>query len=79
MVFSVKDNGMGLVSEQIRNILDTGARVNSKTGTGEEKGTGIGLAICNEILKKSGGYMTIDSVPEKGTTVSVHFPAQLIS
>ena len=79
VVFSVKDNGMGLVSEQIRNILDTGARVNSKTGTGEEKGTGIGLAICNEILKKSGGYMTIDSVPEKGTTVSVHFPAQLIS
>ena len=78
VIFSVKDNGMGLVSEQIRNILETGARVNSKTGTGEEKGTGIGLAICNEILKKSGGYMTIDSVPEKGTTVSLHFPSKLI-
>ena len=74
VLFSVRDNGMGIVDEEIGSLLASGARVNSHKGTNAEEGTGVGLEICNELMKKSGGFITIESILEKGTTVTVHLP-----
>ena len=38
-------------------------------------GTGIGLALCQRIIDEHGGTITIDSVPEQGTTLTITLPA----
>ncbi|MCH7634671.1 MAG: hypothetical protein IIA36_08270 [Proteobacteria bacterium] len=38
------------------------------------KGTGLGLSMVYGFVKQSGGYVTIDSEPDNGTTVSVYLP-----
>ena len=38
------------------------------------KGTGLGLSMVFGFIKQSGGYVTIDSAPHAGTTVSLYLP-----
>lgn len=40
----------------------------------EQRGTGLGLSIVHSILEDHNGYITVDSVPEQGTTFSLYFP-----
>ncbi|WP_231584213.1 sensor histidine kinase [Domibacillus indicus] len=40
----------------------------------KSKGTGLGLMICFNIVKKYKGTIHFESVKEKGTTVVIHFP-----
>jgi signal transduction histidine kinase len=42
----------------------------TKTG-----GTGIGLALCQRIMDEHGGTISIDSVPEQGTTLTLTLPS----
>ena len=46
--------------------------VTSMRGTANEKGTGLGLDICRELLSLNEGEMRFDSSPN-GTTVTVTF------
>lgn len=68
---SVRDTGVGMnqsVIEKIRN--DT---YSSTHGTREEKGLGIGLKLCHQLVKKINGEITIESDPGKGTEVNLIF------
>ena len=72
--YSVADLGMGISREYIEDILSENSQVSSRVGTKGESGNGIGLSLCNELVKKSGGYITIDSGDGQGTSVTVHIP-----
>ena len=39
------------------------------------RGKGLGLSICHEIVRDIGGRITLASQPERGTTVTLSFPA----
>jgi signal transduction histidine kinase len=39
------------------------------------KGAGLGLTICNEIIRSHHGKLEIESQEGKGSTISVHLPA----
>lgn len=66
----IKDNGCGMKSEEILKIKNAFYMVD-KSRARQQGGAGLGLAICDEILKLHHFSMTIDSEEGKGTTVAV--------
>jgi two-component system sensor histidine kinase PilS (NtrC family) len=64
----VEDDGVGMSPEARRRAFDP-------FFTTKEKGTGMGLAIADRIVKAHRGHMAIESEESAGTTVSVWLPA----
>lgn len=58
-VLSVENSGTGLSQEQISKIL--GKDHISEPGTNGEKGLGLGLKLCQQLLEKSGGHLEVES------------------
>jgi signal transduction histidine kinase len=56
---SVEDNGIGIKDEDIKNIF--GLSCFTTYGTNKEKGTGLGLLICKEMVEKNGGAIRVES------------------
>lgn len=65
----VRDNGVGM-SPEIQSHLFEPFFTTKEVGTG----TGLGLAFVHGIVRHSGGFETIESAPDKGTTVSLYLP-----
>ncbi len=70
---SVADTGVGIDPERLAQVFS--GNVESTPGTQEEKGTGIGLSLCCDLAKISGGDLRIESLPGCGTTVIVSLPS----
>jgi len=70
---SVRDNGVGILEEDIRKIF----RIDSKhktLGTKGEKGTGLGLILCKEFVEKNGGKIAVKSEVGRGSDFSFTLP-----
>jgi signal transduction histidine kinase len=70
--FSVTDSGDGMSADLIAGILSD--KYSPATGTLREKGAGIGLTLCRDLLKKIGGTLSIQSQPNKGTQMLITLP-----
>ncbi len=70
---SIKDTGTGMDSETLRKLFILGEK-NSKPGTADEKGSGLGLILCRELVEKNGGKIYVDSKLNRGTTISFSLP-----
>jgi PAS domain S-box-containing protein len=71
---SVSDSGVGIEPERITNLFRIGENT-STFGTGNEKGTGIGLALCKELVEKNGGEIYVESTVGKGTSFRFTLPS----
>lgn len=67
---SVQDNGIGMTHEQMTHL---GERFWRADPSGTTSGTGLGIALVNEIMKRHNGSMKIDSVHGRGTNVTLTF------
>jgi two-component system, sporulation sensor kinase E len=67
LVVSVIDHGAGMSGETKRRLFEA-------FYTTKHNGTGLGMMITQEIVKKHGGKMEVESEEGKGTTVSVYLP-----
>lgn len=68
-VLTIEDDGPGIPAELLGRVLEpffTTKRIGA--------GTGLGLSVCLGIVRQLGGTLSIDSVPGKGTTVTVKLP-----
>lgn len=74
-ILTVSDTGIGMSQDYVDRLFDWSRRV-SRAGTGDEKGSGIGLLISGEFLESLGGNMQIKTAPGKGTSVSIGLKAQ---
>jgi PAS domain S-box-containing protein len=69
VVLSIEDSGCGMDPETI-------ARVFEPFFSTKFRGRGLGLAAVYGIVKNHGGYIVVDSVRDRGTTVRVYLPAR---
>ena len=68
---AIKDNGVGIKEADLPKIFDP-YFTTKKLGT--KKGMGLGLTVAYSIIRRHNGHIRVDSIPGKGTTVSVYLP-----
>ena len=70
---AIADNGIGINEENLEKLfrIDT---YYSTAGTSGEAGTGLGLIICQEFIKKNKGKLRVESVLGKGSTFTFSLP-----
>ncbi len=69
----VRDTGSGIPADELPHIFERFHRVEGTQGRTHE-GTGIGLALVQELVKLHGGSITVDSTVGIGTSVRVTVP-----
>lgn len=65
----VADDGEGIAPEKQATVFERFSR-------GERGGAGLGLSLVKEIAQLHGGWVELQSEPDKGTRVACHFPSE---
>ena len=68
---SIKDTGIGMSKELVNKLFKLDENI-TVPGTNSEKGTGLGLIICNYLVEINGWKMNIESQHVKGTTFKIN-------
>ncbi len=71
-IISVSDSGIGISKENQRKLFNNNTF--STVGTNNEKGTGLGLTICKELVELNKGRIWVDSEIDKGSTFYIELP-----
>ena len=69
VIVSIRDNGMGMEEEQVRQLFGE-TQLNSLAGTMGEKGTGLGLLVSRQFVQLSGGDLWAESTIGQGSVFS---------
>ncbi|WP_137760739.1 ATP-binding protein [Pontibacter sp. SGAir0037] len=72
-VLTVSDTGVGIAKEELKRVFSRFHRIKEARSRSFE-GTGIGLALVQELVKLHGGTVDVKSIPEAGTTFTVAIP-----
>jgi signal transduction histidine kinase len=73
MTFFVRDNGVGISEEQQKHIFKKFYQVDTSSKRKKE-GSGLGLSICQGIVRTLGGRMWVKSTINQGTTFFFDLP-----
>jgi PAS domain S-box-containing protein len=73
VVVSVRDQGQGIPAEELDRLFKPFGKTSVRS-TGDEKSTGLGLAICHKIVEGHGGRIWAESEVGKGTTFAFSLP-----
>jgi len=69
---NIKDNGIGFEKEDKEKLFKLESHFNTR-GTNDEKGTGLGLILCKELLSKVGAQISFISEKDKGSCFTVSY------
>lgn len=69
---SIQDRGCGISADDLPRIFDPYFSTKQRCA---QKGMGLGLALCNMIIQKNGGAITVETERGLGTTFHIHLPA----
>lgn len=71
--FSVQDSGIGMSPENLAKLFRIDTH-HTTLGTKNEKGTGLGLILCKELVEINGGKISVESELGAGTKFSFRLP-----
>ncbi len=72
ILITVADTGIGIAPEDVPRALEPFVQL----GRGQwQEGTGLGLPLCQSLIRLHGGSLKLDSRPGAGTTVRIRLPA----
>lgn len=78
VVVSVTDTGVGIDKTRLKRLFRIETQ-HSTLGTHQEKGTGLGLIICREMVERIGGQIWVESEVGQGTTFRFSAPLDRIT
>ena len=70
VVVRIRDFGPGIPEDELPLV-----KKKFYKGSSSVRGTGIGLAVCDEIVEMHGGTLTLENAEGGGTLVTVRLPA----
>jgi signal transduction histidine kinase len=70
VVISISDSGIGIDPEDLPRIFQPFFSARKK------RGLGLGLSICDRIIRNHGGKIEVESCPGKGTTFKIYLPEE---
>ncbi len=73
MTIAVKDNGVGIGEQFLPKLFRIDEQYR-RTGTANERGTGLGLILCKEFVERNGGEIRVESKIGNGSTFSFTLP-----
>lgn len=73
LLIQVKDSGIGISNKNLKKIWNNQEHL-STFGTNAEKGTGLGLMLCKEMVEKNIGTIAVESRIDVGTTFQLLLP-----
>lgn len=68
----VRDTGVGMEQQKLKEIFKVSH--SSDTGTGGEKGTGLGLVLCKELVELNKGQLEVESAVNQGSNFLFTLP-----
>ncbi len=66
-----RDYGPGIPEDELERV-----KLKFYKGSSKERGSGIGLAVCDEIIKYHGGDLTLSNAEGGGTLVTIRIPVE---
>ena len=70
----VQDNGIGIAEENLKKLFDDKGQFTTR-GTGDEKGSGLGLILVSDFVEKNYGTIDVKSKEGEGTSFIVTMPS----
>jgi len=74
---SVRDNGIGIAQEDIKNIFTAFAQAQYYGESNSRDGTGLGLSICHQLAEHMGGGVNVKSRVGEGSTFLMEIPVDI--
>lgn len=73
VVLTVSDSGIGIPAVMQKKLFSS-EEFNTTDGTSNEKGSGLGLKLCHELIELNKGWIKVESKTGKGTVFTVGIP-----
>ena len=71
---TVSDTGVGMTTHKVADLFRLDRRTTTN-GTAGERGSGLGLLLCRDLVERQGSTLTVESVPGRGTKFGFILPA----
>ncbi|MCO6438083.1 MAG: HAMP domain-containing histidine kinase [Phycisphaerae bacterium] len=75
IAIAVRDTGPGIDPEILPHLFDMFASTKSSKSGSEARCTGLGLALCRDLIEENGGTIEVESGARRGATFTLRLPA----